>query len=104
MQRTTSKLLAAGVVLASAAGLGSFMPDPLASNTTTASAASTRASQPAMPTPRQAAAQERAAWLSRGASTWRPPGYPRPGDSVRQHARKAARRRAQVRARRALRG
>ena len=50
---------------------------------------------------RQAKAIERAAWLRAGRSTRRPPGYPRPGDSVRQHARKAARRRNQVRSRRA---
>ncbi|GCL64347.1 hypothetical protein AQPW35_34280 [Rubrivivax pictus] len=53
---------------------------------------------------RQAAAIERAAWLRAGRGTWRPPGYPRPGDSVRQHARKAAARRNKVRARRAARG
>jgi hypothetical protein len=53
---------------------------------------------------RRSAAIERAAWLRIGRSTRRPPGYPRPGDSVAQHARKAARRRHQVRARRAARG
>ena len=50
-----------------------------------------------------ATAVERARRLRAGRATGRA-GYPRPGDSVRQHARKAAKRRNQVRARRAARG
>lgn len=52
----------------------------------------------------RAAALERAAWMSAGRNAWRSGAYPRPGYSVRQGQRMAAKRRNRARHRRAARG